>query len=403
MRILFLIHGYPPDVIGGHEVRCQRTAEGLQQRGHDVLVLTTYRRENGPSKESFVWRLLRSKWSEAPKHSAFKWVFVYRHNIKVYRQVLQEFQPDVVYRWGLDWCTAAFVRYVHEATPLPVVVAVGGVIPAIPDDLWFHFCRTPAKGLVRNLIKKVLIKFTSFWIPISPQPITCETATFLSHFDLKQCLLQGWKVRKPIVIYAGVDMAQFPLRLPSDYRHPPRFIYIARLDPEKDGLTVVRAMYQLANQGKPIEGTLVAGTSLNINYYREVIKHLKTLGGKVKLLNEVSPIQIPTLLRSHDAFIFASSPGWIGNAALEAMACGLAPIISSFEDVDGILKDGENCLLYPFGDADALAERMERLIKEPNLVIKLGQNARRLIEERFTLERYLDETEELLESVIRDA
>jgi glycosyltransferase involved in cell wall biosynthesis len=85
------------------------------------------------------------------------------------------------------------------------------------------------------------------------------------------------------------------------------------------------------------------------------------------------------------------------------MACGLAPIISSFEDVDGILQDGENCLLYPFGDADALAERMERLIKEPDLVVKLGQNARRLVEERFTIERYLDETEALLKSVMRNA
>jgi glycosyltransferase involved in cell wall biosynthesis len=65
--------------------------------------------------------------------------------------------------------------------------------------------------------------------------------------------------------------------------------------------------------------------------------------------------------------------------------------------------DGENCLIFPFGDADALAERMERLIKEPDLVVKLGQNARKLVEERFTIERYLDETEVLLKSVMRKA
>jgi glycosyltransferase involved in cell wall biosynthesis len=65
--------------------------------------------------------------------------------------------------------------------------------------------------------------------------------------------------------------------------------------------------------------------------------------------------------------------------------------------------DGENCLIFPFGDADALAERMERLIKEPELVIKLGQNARKLVEERFTIERYLNETEALLKSVMRKA
>jgi len=403
MRLLFLIHGYPPDVIGGHEIRCQRTAEGLRQRGHDVLVLTTYRRENGPRKEGFVWKLLRSKWSEDPKRSAFKWVFVYRHNVKVYRQVLKEFQPDVICRWGLNWCTAAFVNYVHETAPVPVVVFVGGGIPAVPDDLWFHFCRTPAKGTLRNLVKKTLVKLASFWIPIEPKPITYETVTFLSHFDLKACLQQGWKIHKPVVIYAGIDVTKFPSRSHSDYCHPPRFIYVARLDPEKDGLTVVRAMQKLAEKGKPIKGTLVAGTSLDADYRHKVLECLKTLNGKVQLISEASSERIPELLKSHDAFIFASWPGWIGNAALEAMACGLAPIISSFEDVDGILHDGENCLLYPFGDADALAERMERLIKEPDLVVKLGQNARRLIEERFTLERYLDETEDLLKSVMRKA
>jgi len=403
MRLLFLIHGCPPDVVGGHEVRCQRTAEGLRQRGHDVLVLTTYRRENGPRKEGFVWKLLRSKWSEDPKRSAFKWVFVYRHNVKVYRQVLREFQPDIICRWNLNWCTAAFVNYVHETAPVPVVVFVGGVTSPIPDDSWFHFCRTPAKGTLRNLVKKALIKLASLWIPTAPKPIDYEAVTFLSHFDLKACIQRGWKIRKPVVIYAGVDITKFSSRPPNDYRHPPRFIYVARLDPEKDGLTVARAMQKLAEQGKPIKGTLVAGPSLDANYRHKVLECLKTLGGKVRLINEAPPDQIPKLLKSHDVFIFASWPGWIGNAALEAMACGLAPIISSFEDVDGILQDGENCLLYPFGDADALAERMERLIEEPDLVVKLGQNARKLVEERFTIERYLDETEALLKSVMRKA
>jgi len=30
MRVLFPIHAYPPDVICGHEIRCQRTVEGLR-------------------------------------------------------------------------------------------------------------------------------------------------------------------------------------------------------------------------------------------------------------------------------------------------------------------------------------------------------------------------------------
>jgi hypothetical protein len=82
MRILFVIHAYPPDVIGGHENRCQRTVEGLRSRGHDVCVLTTYHRPDGPRTEQHVRRVLRSKWSEHPHRSALKWVGVYRHNVR---------------------------------------------------------------------------------------------------------------------------------------------------------------------------------------------------------------------------------------------------------------------------------------------------------------------------------
>jgi len=403
LRLLFLIHAYPPDVIGGHEVRCQRTVEGLRQRGHEVLVLTTYRREKGPHKEGYVWRLLRSKWSEDPKKSAFKWVFVYRHNVRVYRQVLNEFQPDIICRWGLDWCTAAFVNYVHETAPVPIVVFVGGVVPPIPDDLWYHFCRTPAKGVVRNLLKRNLIRLASLWIPTEPKPIAYDTVTFLSHFDLKLCRQGGWQIKNPVVIYAGVDVNRLRPKSPEDYQHPPRFAFLARLDPEKDCLTVVRAMQKLYAKGRLVRGTIIGGTSLDKSYREEVIRHMETLNGAVSLLNELHPSQVPEVLSQHEAFIFASWPGWIGNAALEAMACGLAPIISRFDDVDKILREGENCLLYPFGDADALAERMEQLIRDPSLVVKLGQNAQRLIHERFTIERYLDETEALLESVRRKA
>ncbi len=387
-------------MIGGHEVRCQRTVEGLRQRGHEVLVLTTYQRENGPRREGHVWRLLRSKWSEDPKRSAFKWIFVYRHNVRVYRKTLAEFQPDIICRWGLNWCTAAFVNYVHETAPCPVVVFVGGVSPPIPDDLWFHFCRTPTSGRIRQWLKQIAVRCASFWMPTTPRPISYDTAIFLSQFDLKACLLKGWQVHCPVVIYAGVDINKFPRRSADSYCHPPRFIYLARFDPEKDALTVAQAIERLHRKGKPIAATLIKGTSLDWSYQQEVLRYLQTLNEVVQVYNEVPPSQIPSILSAHDAFVFASTPGWIGNAALEAMASGLAPIISKFDDVDGILRDGENCLLYPFGDADALADCMERLIHDPSLVIKLGQNAQRLIHERFTLSRYLDEIEALLENVL---
>ncbi|MGQ9729343.1 MAG: glycosyltransferase, partial [Candidatus Fervidibacter sp.] len=219
MRLLFLIHSYPPDLIGGHEIRCQRTAEGLRQRGHDVLVLTTFKRENGPRKEGHVWRLLRSKWSEDPKRSAFKWVFVYRHNVKVFNRVVKEFQPEIICRWNLNWCTAAFVNYVHEHAPCPIVTFIGGVPIgrnwSVLEDLWTHFCKTKPKAFIRRWVKNLLVRIASIWIPTSPQNVVYEVATFLSHFDLKLSLKYGMQVTKPVVIYAGVDVQKFSPRSPK--------------------------------------------------------------------------------------------------------------------------------------------------------------------------------------------
>ncbi len=402
MRLLFLIHAYPPDVIGGHEVRCQRTVEGLRQRGHEVLVLTTYRRENGPRKDGHVWRLLRSKWSEDPKRTALKWVGVYRHNVRTYQRTLQEFQPDLVCQWNLNWCTAAFVQYVHVNTPVPIVTFAGG--PMRHDDLWFHFCRTPASGVLRRILKRLVIGCASPWIPVEPKPIHYKVVTFNSPFVRDWCLQKnGVKVERPVVIYGGVDVQRFPPRSPDDYCHPPRFLFTGRIDPEKDPMVCLSAVERLVKKGLPVQLTIAAGSSLHPDYERAFFKEAKRFDGVVRLVNKVSPQEMSALLHQHDVFLFPSHLDWFPNALLEAMACGLAVIATRCGGPDEILVDGENCLIFPTGDAEALAERMERLINDPALVVRLGQNAQKLVRTRFTIERYLDEVEALLESVKREA
>ena len=40
MRILFVVHGFPPEATGGTEIYARGLARALWRRGHDVTVLT---------------------------------------------------------------------------------------------------------------------------------------------------------------------------------------------------------------------------------------------------------------------------------------------------------------------------------------------------------------------------
>ncbi len=52
---------------------------------------------------------------------------------------------------------------------------------------------------------------------------------------------------------------------------------------------------------------------------------------------------------------------------LEAMACGVVPVVPALGDLESVVRHGENGLVYPAGDVDQLTESIEQLIAEKPL------------------------------------
>jgi colanic acid/amylovoran biosynthesis glycosyltransferase len=77
----------------------------------------------------------------------------------------------------------------------------------------------------------------------------------------------------------------------------------------------------------------------------------------------------------------------VSLALLEAMAAGLPVIATAVGGTPEVVTDGVSGRLIPPRDADALAGALERLLAAPALAKKLGENARKAVEEKFSLER----------------
>ena len=77
---------------------------------------------------------------------------------------------------------------------------------------------------------------------------------------------------------------------------------------------------------------------------------------------------------------------------LEAAACG-RPIVTT--DVPGcraVVREGENGLLVPVGDAQALSEALSCLIKNPELRAQMGRRGREIMLKDFSSEKVIAQT-----------
>ena len=85
--------------------------------------------------------------------------------------------------------------------------------------------------------------------------------------------------------------------------------------------------------------------------------------------------------------------------AIEAMMFGLPVVATNWRGLPDIVVNGETGFLVPPKDAKSIAERLERLILDPDLRRTMGAAGRRRYEQNFTVEKFRNSMEFALTSV----
>jgi glycosyltransferase involved in cell wall biosynthesis len=113
---------------------------------------------------------------------------------------------------------------------------------------------------------------------------------------------------------------------------------------------------------------------------------------RIRFLGAVSSDLILDLYRGSDIFVFPSRYDVFGLVQVEAMASGLATVLSNAPGVaSDLCVSGHNCLLV--SDADdpaAWASAIRSLLTQEELRVALGRNARRSISRRWTVAHSVD-------------
>lgn len=101
---------------------------------------------------------------------------------------------------------------------------------------------------------------------------------------------------------------------------------------------------------------------------------------------------VPRLLAASDVFVMASLWEGLGLVFLEAMASYLPVVATRVSAIPEVVEEGVTGCLAPPGDAGGLAEAMERLALDASLRQRLARAGRARLEQRFGLERMIEET-----------
>jgi len=213
--------------------------------------------------------------------------------------------------------------------------------------------------------------------------------------------------RKIELIYNGVDMDRFrfaaapsPLRRESllpEFRPDDRPIgVLANLWPIKGHHILLEAAVRVVAYFPKVKFVLI-GTGVR---RAELEARARALSIEKHVLFLGSRQDVPDILSCMEISVLPSLGEGFSNAILESMAAAL-PMVAT--DVGGnreAIIDGETGFIVPPGDPDALADRLIRLLEDPALGKKMGRAGRQRIENYFTLDRMVRETERFYDEIL---
>lgn len=198
------------------------------------------------------------------------------------------------------------------------------------------------------------------------------------------------------VVPNGIDLSSFdapvaPSEVRSELGLPPGALVIGtvgRLVEVKRQDLLIAAFAQLVSQGRhPNTRLLIVGDGPERQRLEALANRLGV--GDRTVFTGYRP-QPERMLRAMDLFVLTSRHEGLPLALLEAWAAGLAVVSSNVGAIPQVILHGVSGMLFPSGDARALAEILQRLLDAPWIIGQLGRRGRARVELRYSLERMAD-------------
>lgn len=184
----------------------------------------------------------------------------------------------------------------------------------------------------------------------------------------------------------GVDMERFnPARFADAKKDEGkfRFVFVGRIVGDKGIHELIDAFSKLNNDYPDSHLVLIGNFEQTLDPIKSAT--LKTIenNSHIDILGYLSGDKLLREYVKSDCFVLPSYREGFPNTVMEAGAMGLPSIVTDINGSREIIIHGENGLIVPPKDTDALYEAMKQMIQNASAREKMAANARPLIDSRF--------------------
>ncbi|WP_024787432.1 MULTISPECIES: glycosyltransferase family 4 protein [unclassified Lebetimonas] len=211
----------------------------------------------------------------------------------------------------------------------------------------------------------------------------------------------GVKKEKLEVIYTGIDTDKFKPFSGYDLRGE----YNINNDTVIIGIVAVlraaKRHIDLLEAVKPLENIkiVIVGNGPQEMNIKNFIKE-NNLENKVLMLGHREDID--KILPNFDIFVLPSNLEALGTALLEAQSCGVPVVASRVGGIPECVSEGKTGFLFEKENVNDLREKLIKLIENKNLRYEFSKNAIEWIENNFSTQKMVKDTENLYKRIINE-
>jgi glycosyltransferase involved in cell wall biosynthesis len=211
--------------------------------------------------------------------------------------------------------------------------------------------------------------------------------------------IRAFRLRRERVrtVHNGIDTEIFR-RLEQVERVPNRLVIVGKAEDRKKGVPFLLEAVRLLKDDVDVNVCVVGGQGPD-GYGARLVEELG-IGDRVTFTGQLDTEELVRLYSSAEIAVTASLYEGFGLPAAEAMACGTPVIASRAGALPEVVGEDGSGVLVPPADPPALAAAIKDLLSDDALRLKMGEAARRRIEQRFSWEVAARETVGVYEELL---